>query len=136
MKVKINKAGLVVARYYEDTVNIAGTITVPKAVELDVYKDYAYVSRKFIEVDLTLDCNSKYLVPDLKNQYADEYNDLMKYLKDTDFITSKYNELVTITNEMTNADFIDKYKDLLNKRAFSRKRINELEALLTNLSNV
>lgn len=47
------------------------------------------------------------------------------YLAKTDYITAKYNDLVTIGN-MSKVDFIAKYKDIYDARDEARRLINEI----------
>lgn len=44
----------------------------------------------------------------------------LTYLTSTDWITSKYNDVVTVLGTMSKADFIAKYKDVYDNRTAAR----------------
>ena len=50
------------------------------------------------------------------------------YLAATDYVTSKYNDMVTVTGSMTKAAFLAQYADVYAQRAEARAVINMGEA--------
>jgi len=44
----------------------------------------------------------------------------MEYLASTDWITSKYNDVVTVLGTMSKADFVAKYKEIYDNRTAAR----------------
>lgn len=136
MKVLVNEANYVYTIIYDESgcLKTLNYIDIPEGIELVPGKHYVYENKKFREIDILDDKNKKYLEADAKDRYKSEIKLLQKYLSDTDYITNKFNELVLMTNEMTNYEFTNKYGDILEKRVSSRKRINELEDLLSNLA--
>lgn len=44
----------------------------------------------------------------------------LSYLASTDWITSKYNDVVTVLGTMSKADFVAKYKDVYDNRIAAR----------------
>ena len=44
----------------------------------------------------------------------------MEYLASTDWITSKYNDVVTVLDTMSKADFVAKYKEIYDNRTAAR----------------
>ena len=50
------------------------------------------------------------------------------YLAATDYVTAKYNDMVTVTGSMTKAEFLAQYADVYAQRAEARAVINMGEA--------
>ena len=46
------------------------------------------------------------------------------YLASTDWITSKYNDVVTVLGTMSKADFVAKYKEIYDNRTAARAVLN------------
>lgn len=135
MTIVINSVGRVIQRFYDDRTKLTGNnvIKLPDDIELNEDSEYAYIDGSFIEIDYYDEDHKKYFEPDLKDKLKSELVLLKKYLSDTDFITTKYNELVIINEEVSAEEFKDKYSDILDERTYSRKRINEIELSLLEI---
>lgn len=133
MKVLINNKRLVVTRVYDESYCVKGKeyIDVPDGVELDVEKQYIFEDGEFLEVNEKED--EEYFKPDDEVAYENEIIMLKKQLSDTDYITNKYYEQVIINEEITAEEFKTKYAEIFITRDNNRKRINELEKLLSEI---
>jgi len=51
---------------------------------------------------------------------AAQVSEALVYLASTDWITSKYNDVVTVLGTMSKADFVAKYKEIYDNRTAAR----------------
>jgi len=51
---------------------------------------------------------------------AEAKAEALVYLASTDWITSKYNDVVTVLGTMSKADFVAKYKEIYDNRTAAR----------------
>lgn len=133
MKVLINDKNLVVTRIYDESVCVKGKeyIDVPSSIELHIEKHYIFKDGEFLEVNEIDD--KEYFKPDNEVSFANEITLLKKQLSDTDYITNKYYEQVIINEEISAEEFKTKYAEIFITRDNNRKRINELEKLLSEI---
>jgi len=137
MTIIINEAGFIKARFYDDNTKLSGNnvIKLPDNVEIDPNKEYAYINNKVIEISYNKDEHKKYFEPDKIDRINMLINESKSYMSSTDYIISKYNELVVITQSISDTDFKIKYKDILDKRNTTRELINNLELELLTIKN-
>lgn len=55
---------------------------------------------------------------------AEKVAEAKAYLASTDYVTSKYNDMVTVTGTMTKAAFLAEYDEVYAKRAEARAIVN------------
>jgi len=106
MKLKLCNNGLCVYGTREDGA------TVSYSIEAEEYKQWLSEGNtpepEFTQAELAQQVKDKAI------------QEALAYLSSTDWITSKYNDVVTVLGTMSKADFVAKYKEIYDNRTAAR----------------